>query len=124
VIDNTGGTYSINFDTTVPGVNNGGFDGSGFSPQPAVGQLDSDAWAVTGSLADGNLDFGATASGSTNDYSRGAPTTPPTSGGIYAFNGGSIVGSALGIQPTGDDFSPGNGDSSAAEYHRIFPEQL
>ncbi|HEX8312860.1 MAG TPA: hypothetical protein VF614_16170, partial [Chthoniobacteraceae bacterium] len=106
-IDNTAGTYSINFDTSVSGVNNGTFNGSGFSPAPAAGQLDSDAWSATGSLDNGDLAFGGEASGSTNDYSRGMPATPPTSGGIYAFSGGSISGVGLGIQPTAADFSPG-----------------
>jgi hypothetical protein len=104
-VGDLGATYTINFDDTVSGVNNGRFAGTGFEPEPAAGRLDSDAWALTGSLDDGNLNFGATAL--TGDYARLAPTAPQTSGGIYAFSGGSISGAALGIQPTADDFTPG-----------------
>jgi hypothetical protein len=48
-----------------------GFMGSGFAPDPAADQLDSDTWAVTG-LSDGDLDFGGTAV--TGDFARGSTT--------------------------------------------------
>ena len=38
----------INFPTTITGVTNGAFTGSGFQSTPAPGQLDSDAWESTG----------------------------------------------------------------------------
>ncbi|MEL6319401.1 MAG: ExeM/NucH family extracellular endonuclease, partial [Cyanobacteria bacterium J06626_14] len=95
------------------------FTGSGFAPDPATGQLDSDAWSVTG-LSDGDLDFGGTeASG---DFARGTSTGGVSSGGVYSFeveSGNSI----LGVQPTGSDFTPGefilklqnDGDSTVTE---------
>ncbi|NBD36582.1 MAG: hypothetical protein GVY30_11375, partial [Chloroflexi bacterium] len=80
------------------------FDGSGFAPSPAAGQLDSDAWSVTG-LSDGDVGFGDTCSGDV-DCARGPSTGGVSTGGVYAFD----VGSGdyiLGIQPGGSDFTPG-----------------
>ncbi|WP_288004693.1 hypothetical protein [Thermonema sp.] len=51
-LSNTNPAQTITFDATLSGVNDGQFAGSGFSPAPSGGQLDSDAWAVTG-LSDG-----------------------------------------------------------------------
>ncbi|MBZ8181342.1 PFE-CTERM domain-containing protein [Oscillatoria salina] len=84
-------------------INFNSFNGSGFSPNPTAGQLDSDDWAITG-LSDGNLTYGGT--GTTGDFARGTSTGGVTTGGIYAFDvgGGNI---ALGIQPVGADFTPG-----------------
>ena len=79
------------------------FTGSGFAPEPNDGQLDSDAWSITG-LSDGELNFGASAT--SGDFARGTSTGGVTTGGIYAFeveSGNSI----LGVQPTGSDFTPG-----------------
>jgi uncharacterized repeat protein (TIGR01451 family) len=80
-----------------------GFTGSGFDPNPGAGQLDSDAWIVTG-LSDGDLSFGG--SGTTGDYARGSSSGGVTTGGIYAFDtgGGNTI---LGVQPTGSDWTPG-----------------
>ena len=58
--DLTGTTQTIDFT---------GFDGSGFAPAPAAGQLDSDDWRVTGFSA-GSGTFGGTHT--TNDFARGA----------------------------------------------------
>lgn len=80
-----------------------GFTGTGFTPSPAAGQLDSDTWSVTG-LSDGDLDFGDT--GTSGDFARGSSSGGVTSGGVYAFDvGGGNV--ALGVQPAGSDFTPG-----------------
>lgn len=81
-----------------------GFGGAGFSPTPAAGQLDSNTWAVTG-LSDGVLNFGGTAT--SGDFARGGADEGVTTGGIYAFDvgGGNI---ALGVQPGGSDFTPGD----------------
>ena len=79
------------------------FTGSGFSPDPSVGQLDSDVWSVTG-LSDGDLNFGGTET--SGDFARGSSTGGVTTGGIYGFeveSGNSI----LGVQPAGSDFTPG-----------------
>lgn len=83
------------------------FTAAGFAPNPGPGQLDSDAWIVTG-LSDGDFDFGDTVSG--GDYGRGLTTDASEStGGVYAFsdNGIPVTDAALGGQPTGSDFSPG-----------------
>ncbi len=103
-IDNLSSTFTIDFDTSVAGANSGTFTGTGFQPAPTVGQLDSDAWAVTG-FSDGNLAFGGTFT--TGDYARGSSVDNVTTGGLYAFTGGSIIGSAIGIQPIAADFNPG-----------------
>lgn len=80
-----------------------GFDGSGFDPNPAAGQLDSDTWKVIG-LSDGDLAFGD--SGTSGDYARGTSSGGSSTGGTYAFDvGGGNV--ALGVQPGGSDFTFG-----------------
>jgi hypothetical protein len=48
-----------------------GFDGSGFAPSPATGQLDSNVWRVTG-MSDGNGTFGGTHD--SGDFARGSST--------------------------------------------------
>ncbi len=98
-----GVNYTIDFDNSVSGVNNGQFAGTGFTPTPSTGQLNSEAWAVTG-LSDGSLSFGGTAS--TGDFARGSSTGGVTTGGIYAFE--VLSGNrALGIQPSTDDYTTG-----------------
>lgn len=79
-----------------------GFAGAGFSPTPAIGQLDSDSWAITG-VTGGPLSFG----GTTPDtrFARGASNLSGSvdTGGIYAFE--PVSGNrAFGIQPDGDVF--------------------
>ena len=79
------------------------FRGDGFVPDPAAGQLDSDAWRVTG-LSDGDGIFGGThASG---DFARGDSDGGVTFGGVYAFEvaSGDYI---LGVQPSEADFTPG-----------------
>ena len=101
-------TSTITFDSTVPDVNNGKFAGTGFQPNPAVGQLDSDSWASTGWSA-GNLPFGGTQVTPNTDYARGSSAGGVTTGGFYAFDVGG-GNTALGLQPgqiAGRDFAPG-----------------
>ena len=100
--------YTIDFENTITGVNNGPFDGSGWNSTPSSGQLDADAWAQTG-MSDGSLVFGA--NGTTGDYARNNGSvvnfgTGVTAGGWYAFdiNGGK----ALGIQPASSDWTSGS----------------
>ncbi len=81
-----------------------GFDGSGFSPEPEPGQLDSDMWVVDG-LSDGSFDFGETAL--SDDFARGSDPDAVSTGGIYAFDTGN-ENIALGIQPGGSDWTPGS----------------
>ncbi|MGB3868246.1 MAG: lamin tail domain-containing protein, partial [Flavobacteriales bacterium] len=95
--------YTITFDATVAGVNNGAFTGSGFAPSPASGQLNSNAWASTG-MSDGASAFGGT--NTSGDFARGTSTGGVTSGGFYAFEVGPSD-HALGVQPTGSDWEPG-----------------
>jgi hypothetical protein len=107
-INSASSSYAIDFNNTVTGVNNGAWLGTGFQATPSAGQLDSDAWAVTG-WSDGALAFGGTRTTATTDYTRGSSVnTAVTTGGMYAFSGGNIsTGTALGIQPGGSDWAPG-----------------
>ncbi|MEM6528949.1 MAG: hypothetical protein AAF653_11695, partial [Chloroflexota bacterium] len=79
------------------------FAGSGFAPAPAAGQLDSDDWRVTG-LSAGSGTFGGTFT--SGDFARGTSTGGISTGGVYAFEVSS-GNTALGVQPTGSDFTPG-----------------
>ncbi len=103
IISAIGTTYTIDFDNTVSGVNNGAFTGSGFAPNPTSGQLNSGAWSLTG-MSDGALAFNGT--GTSGDYARGTSNGGVTIGGVYAktLGTGDI---ALGIQPGSSDFTPG-----------------
>ena len=76
--------YTIDFDNTVSGVNNGQFAGSGFTPSPSAGQLNSNSWAMTG-WSNGDLAFGGTQTTSNTDYTRSTSTGGVTTGGVYAF---------------------------------------
>jgi len=102
-IDAAGTNYTINFDQTVSGVNDGQFAGSGFQPTPTAGQLDSDAWGSTG-MSDGPLNFGETRT--TGDYARGFSTGGEIDGGFYAFEVSS-GDRGLGIQPSAADWTSG-----------------
>ncbi|MCP5516233.1 MAG: hypothetical protein H7A45_03130 [Verrucomicrobiales bacterium] len=99
-----GAAAKVDFDTTVPGVNEGAFLGTGLTPSPSAGLLDSDAWAITG-FSDGDLAFGATAT--TGDFARGSDGDGVTTGGLYAFEVGGSADVGLGFQATGTDFTPG-----------------
>lgn len=80
-----------------------GFTGGGFAPEPAPGQLDSDTWSSTG-FQTGSVPFGGTAT--SGDAALGASNGGVNQGGIYAFNV-AADNPALGVQPTGSDFTPG-----------------
>lgn len=79
------------------------FTGTGFSPTPIAGQLDSNIFRATG-FSEGNVDYGDTEV--TGDFARGQSTGGTTTGGIYAFNtdGTNII---WGVQPGGSDWTPG-----------------
>jgi hypothetical protein len=83
------------------------FTGAGFAPTPGAGQLDSDFWRLMG-LSDGDFNFGETRT--TGDFARGLSNGGVTTGGVYAFDidSGAGVDRALGVQPTGDDLTPGS----------------
>lgn len=91
----------ISFDSTVNGVNNGKFAGTGFAANPSVGQLDSDAWSTTG-WSDGPLNYGG--SFASGDHARGVATSAVTTAGMYAYGTTDV---ALLIQAAAGDFDPG-----------------
>jgi|GEM_PF-2268154 len=104
---NATGTQTINFQNSVPGVNNGAFTGSGMQANPGLGQLDSDGWQFLG-WNDGNTSYGGTFT--SGDYARGATAVPVIIGGTYAYTGapGSASNPALMVQPSLNDFTPGS----------------
>ncbi|MDR6845932.1 choice-of-anchor J domain-containing protein [Flavobacterium granuli] len=106
-ISSAGTNYLITFDGNMAGVNNGAFQGTGFSPSPAAGQLNSNAWATTG-MSEGNSDFGATKTSGV--FAKGISVGGVVDGGFYAFDideKNNTINYALGFQPTQNDFTPG-----------------
>ncbi|MGG7035287.1 MAG: choice-of-anchor J domain-containing protein [Flavobacterium sp.] len=105
-ITSAGTNYLITFDGNMAGVNNGAFQGTGFSPSPAAGQLNSNAWATTG-MSEGDSAFGATKT--SGDFAKGVSEGEVVDGGFYAFDvdAKNSINYALGFQPTQDDFTPG-----------------
>jgi hypothetical protein len=97
---------TIDFNTTIAGVNNGAYAGTGFQSSPAAGQLDSDAWSVSG-WSDGSLPFGG--SNTAGDYARGATGGGVSTAGFYALTNVPSNGAspAFWIQPDAGDFAPG-----------------
>lgn len=81
-----------------------GFAATGLSPDGAAGTLDSTLWTISGA-SDGDTLFGDTHTG--GDFARGRSSGGVGSGGVYAFllPGGET---ALGVQATGSDFTPGH----------------
>jgi hypothetical protein len=95
----------INFEETIPGVLNGQYEGLGFSANPAPGQLNSNAWSVTG-LSGGDVPFGG--NGTTGSYAMGvADHGVVTAGGIYAHPA-SGLSSKLMFQPDDNELNPGS----------------
>ncbi len=95
---------SISFNNTPVSENFNAFDGSGFSPTPSSGQLDSDSFVAQG-FSDSGLDFGVT--NTTGDFARDASAGGVSTGGIYSFET-STGDFSLGVQPIGTDFTPGS----------------
>ena len=101
-------TFSVNAQMSLTALNTAAtedfasFDGSGFAPSPAAGQLDSDMIRVTG-LSDGATTFGGTHV--TGDFARGATVGGVSTGGVYAVDDANNFG--LFVQPGGSDFTPG-----------------
>lgn len=100
----TNAVNTINFDTTVDGVNADAFQGDGLATPVQTGQLNSGAWAFTG-FSDGAVAFGAT-SPEDSDYDQGISSGGTTDTGLYAFET-QPDNSSLGIQPGTGDFAPG-----------------
>ncbi len=102
IVDSTS-TYTIDFDGSMSGVNEGVFQGNGFSTAPSYGQLSTLAWEIEG-FTDGDKPFGMNISA--GDYARGESAGGVTTGGLYSFDVGN-GNKALGFQPTAGDFTPG-----------------
>jgi hypothetical protein len=94
----------ITFDSTVDGVNESIFQGDGLAPVAGAGELNSNAWAISG-FSDGNVAFGGT-SAEDSDYDRGESEGGETDGGVYAF-ATAANNYSLGFQPATGDFAPG-----------------
>ncbi|MBG7610990.1 hypothetical protein IU405_01875, partial [Polaribacter sp. BAL334] len=101
-VTTTNTNFTISFDATVSGVNNGQINGTGFATSPSAGQLDGNAWRTTGFGNNQAFD----ASCNTADCGRGTSATS-TSGGVYAFEV-STGDFAFGVTPAGSDFTPGD----------------
>jgi hypothetical protein len=76
------------------------FTGTGLAPEPNSGQLNSNAWILTG-FSQGNTNFGGTAT--SGDFARGVSTGGVSTGGVYSFTIAN-ENNILGVQPVGDDF--------------------
>lgn len=97
--------YSVVGSTTT--VDFTGFTGAGFQANPTAGQLDSDDWASTG-MSEGDLAFGGSRTVAPGDYARGTTSGGVTAGGFYAVtNITAATGVSFGIQPIGNDWTPG-----------------
>jgi len=96
--------YRVTFDTTYANVNDSVYIGTGLDTVTKGGQLDSDAWKVTG-FSSGNTNFGDGGK-TTGDFAKGITSGGVFSGGMYAMT--VAAGDyAFGIQPTGSDWTPG-----------------
>ena len=100
--------YTIDFDNTVSGVNNGQYNGSGFNTSPSTGQLDGNAWMVYGFAAGGspvtqNFDGSSTA----YDHIGGTHGGGTSHARLYAFTVGGASDVAFGVNPTAGEFTPG-----------------
>jgi hypothetical protein len=94
--------FQIDFDNSVPRVNEGAFAGVNLAPAPATGELNSNAWTINGSSGGGAAVFG----GSQNT-GGGISTGNVTAGTYYSFE--TTPGNrALGVQPTDVYMSPGS----------------
>jgi len=83
-----------------------GYSGSGFTPTPGAGQLDSDDWAASG-MSDAPSSFVFGGSATTGDFARGeSDGSGETTGGFYALNDGGNI--RFMVQPGGSDWTPGD----------------
>jgi len=101
--------FLINFDETIANVNNGKFKGNGLQSTPATGQLDSDAFKISGLTNSGTPALFGSSYTSQTKFARGESIGGVSSAsGLYAFTVAS-GNNALGIQPGqgGTEFNPG-----------------
>jgi hypothetical protein len=96
--------YIIDFDNTVSGVNSGQFSAPGnwASTSPTSGMLNSNAWAYSSTVGTGAATFGSSLSAG-----LGQSDGTVTNVGPYSFQV-SPGNRAWGIQPTGNDWTPGH----------------
>lgn len=81
------------------------FDGTGFTPTPGLGQLNSNEFRLQGFSDAGGGTYGGTLTA--GDYARGTitGTADPTTVGVYAAVTGNVaLGTSLVIQPTAAEF--------------------
>jgi hypothetical protein len=102
-LSKTDTAYIITFENSLAGVNDSTYTGTGITPNPNPGQLNSQSWAITG-FTDGVLNFGDTKT--TGDFAQGKTSTAASTAGLYAF----VINNntTFGIQPTDNDFTPGH----------------
>ncbi|MDD3893352.1 MAG: hypothetical protein PHE03_13760, partial [Bacteroidales bacterium] len=101
-VTNVATDFTIDFDNTVAGVNQGAFAGAGFAATPSNGQLNTNAWAAIAGTK--TKDFGV--ENSDIVFGQGSSTGEVTAGGIHAFEV-ETGNMAFGIQPSGSVFKTG-----------------
>ena len=102
-ITSTDINFIIDFDNTVLDVNEGSYLGIGLTPTPLSGQLDGNAWEITGFGTNHNFNETSEA----DDMARGVKTTSVGIGGLYSFE--VVSGNyTIGVQPGSSDFTTGN----------------
>jgi hypothetical protein len=89
--------YKIDFDNTVPRVNNGAFAGVNINTTAASGELNSNAWSIQQSFS------GSAVFGSNINSGGGVSSVPVTTGTFYAFET-SPGNRAFGVQPVNGTF--------------------
>lgn len=103
--------YTITFDATVAGVNNGSFTAAATygASSPSTGQLDTDGIIVSGN-AGTTLNWGTVSSLTTALAASPSPNTSNGgvgAGGVYAFSNNGGSNRFLGFQPSGSVAVPG-----------------
>ena len=108
-LTNASPSNTIDFSNSMQAtVGNGAYTAAGFQAVPTAGQLNSNAWAVTG-WSDGALVFGGTRITAATDYTRAATAVAITTAGLYSYTGAphSVANPCFMIQPATSDFTPG-----------------
>jgi len=97
---------TIQFNASVTNVTNGIYTGAGLAPNPTAGQLDSDAWRVSG-INGITTNYGDTQT--SGDFALGTALVPVTQGGLYSFSGSPLINQAFGMQPAASVYSGSTG---------------
>ena len=111
-INTAGGITTVTFDSNLGGVSSGQFLGHGFTTTPSAGELNSNAFSVTG-FSDGSLPFSGSSIGTdgSNDLYRGDVSAAVTTEGVYAYNG-TVTNVAAGTPFLGGATAPATGMAS------------